>query len=303
MTEPDTTAGEPLLAIRDLTVRYGSGADATVAVDRAALTLDRGEHVAIVGESGSGKTTLALAIAGLLPLEGVERTTESFRFAGTDVVRVQKHTIPYRTRDMSMVFQDAMTSLDPVAAIGSQFTDVLRGVRRVSRREARTLTVEWLGKVGLPDGERVLKLRPYELSGGMRQRVMLALALCSEPKLLIADEPTSALDASLSRDVMDLLRDMTHRTDASLLVVSHDIELCRMYVDRIVVMYHGRIVDVVRADRVEQDARHPYTLALTECVPTLDSARLRRLPTLSDEARAEFDRVDTAPKVPETVSA
>jgi ABC-type glutathione transport system ATPase component len=291
--EPDTSrpAVDPLLAVRDLTVRYGSGADGTVAVHRATLTIERGEHVAIVGESGSGKTTLALAVAGLLPPEGVERTTESFRFAGVDVVGGRRHAVPHRTPGMSMVFQDAMTSLDPVATIGSQFTDVLRGVRRVARREARALTIEWLGKVGLHDADRVLKLRPYELSGGMRQRVMLALALCSEPELLIADEPTSALDASLSRDVMDLLRDMTQRTDASLLVVSHDIELCRMYVDRIVVMYHGRIVDVVRADRVEQDATHPYTLALTRCVPTLDSARLRRLPTLSAAARAEFDRI------------
>jgi ABC-type dipeptide/oligopeptide/nickel transport system ATPase component len=291
--EPDTSrpAVDPLLAVRDLTVRYGSGADGTLAVHRATLTIERGEHVAIVGESGSGKTTLALAVAGLLPLEGVDTTTQSFRFAGTDVVRGPRHAVPHRTPGMSMVFQDAMTSLDPVATIGSQFTDVLRGVRRVSRREARSLTVDWLGSVGLHDAERVVKLRPYELSGGMRQRVMIALALCSEPKLLIADEPTSALDASLSRDVMDLLRDMTQRTGASLLVVSHDIELCRMYVDRIVVMYHGRIVDVVRADRVEQDATHPYTLALTECVPTLDSARLHRLPTLSDAARAEFDRI------------
>lgn len=289
---PETPADEPLLAVRDLTVRYGGG---DPAVDRASLRIERGEHVAIVGESGSGKTTLALAVAGLLPLENTERTYDSFRFAGEDVVRVQKHLVPQRTPGMSMVFQDAMTSLDPVATIGSQFTDVLRGVRRVGRREARALTVEWLGKVGLGgignDAERVLTLRPYELSGGMRQRVMLALALCSEPTLLIADEPTSALDASLSRDVMDLLLDMTHRTGAGLLVVSHDIELCRMYVDRIVVMYHGRIVDVVRAKHVEEDATHPYTLALTECVPTLESSRLRRLPSLSDEARAEFDRI------------
>jgi ABC-type glutathione transport system ATPase component len=292
------TSGEPLLAVRDLTVRYGGG---DPAVDRAAMIIGRGEHVAIVGESGSGKTTLALALAGLLPLEGVERTSEFFRFAGADVVRVQKHLIPHRTRGMSMVFQDAMTSLDPVASVGRQFTDVLRGVRRVGRREARALAVEWLGKVGLHDAERILGLRPYELSGGMRQRVMIALALCSEPQLLLADEPTSALDASLSRDVMDLLRDMTHRTGASLLVVSHDIELCRLYVDRIVVMYHGRIVDTVRADRVEEDATHPYTLALTQCVPTLESSTLRRLPTLSDEARAEFDRV--VPEVREAMSA
>jgi peptide/nickel transport system ATP-binding protein len=287
-------ADHALLTVQDLTVRYRTGADRTVAVDRASLSVGRGEHVAVVGESGSGKTTLALAIAGLLPVAGVERTAESFRFDGAEVQRPARHPIPHRTPGMSMVFQDAMTSLDPVATVGAQFTGVLRGVRRVGRRESRTLTLEWLGRVGLRDAERVLKLRPYELSGGMRQRVMLALALCSEPRLLIADEPTSALDAALSRDVMDLLRDMTRRTDASLLVVSHDIELCRTYVDRIVVMYHGRIVDACRVDRIEQDATHPYTLALTECVPTLESARLHRLPTLSDAARGELEQAVSA---------
>lgn len=192
-----------------------------------------------------------------------------------------------------MVFQNAMTSLDPVATIGSQFADVLRGTARVKRREARSRAAQWLHSVGLKDSRRVLKLRPYELSGGMRQRVMLALAMCGEPKLLIADEPTSALDASISRDVMDLLRSMTERTGASLLIISHDIDLCRMYVDKVIVMYQGEIVDICAADRIEQEATHPYTLALTECVPTLESAKLHRLPTLDEALLA--DRLGVLP--------
>ncbi|SMH49506.1 peptide/nickel transport system ATP-binding protein [Rathayibacter oskolensis] len=285
---------DTLLTIQDAEVSYGSGPTRHVAVHDAAFSLERGEHVAIVGESGSGKTTLALAVAGLLTDPSVERRFGTFRFDGQDVVRGALRTVPHRTPGMSMVFQDAMTSLDPVATIGSQFTDVLRGVGSLGRRAAKQRATEWLQRVGLSDTERILKLRPYELSGGMRQRVMIALAICSEPKLLIADEPTSALDASVSRDVMDLLADMTQRTGASLLIVSHDIELCRMYVDRVIVMYHGRIVDICRADRIEEDATHPYTRALTACVPTLKTARMHRLPTLADQGRIDLDEAVSA---------
>lgn len=285
---------DPLLTIEGAEISYGSGPGRHIAVEDASFTLERGEHVAIVGESGSGKTTLALAVAGLLTAPTVQRSFDTFRFDDRDVVRGALHTVPHRTPGMSMVFQDAMTSLDPVATIGSQFTDVLRGVGALSRREAKARASQWLHRVGLTDTERILKLRPYELSGGMRQRAMIALAICSEPKLLIADEPTSALDASVSRDVMDLLADMTQRTGASLLIISHDIELCRMYVDRVIVMYHGRIVDICRADRIEEDATHPYTRALTACVPTLSSARLHRLPTLDDHGRMDLDEAVSA---------
>jgi peptide/nickel transport system ATP-binding protein len=272
-----------LLTVENLRVTYGSGDRQHVAVRGASFSIAPGERIAIVGESGSGKTTLALALAGLLTSPNAAVTFDKLVFDGTELPPRVIKTVPRRTPGMAMVFQDAMTSLDPVASIGSQFRDVLRGIGRLRRSAATAQAEDWLRRVGLHDVDRVLRLRPYELSGGMRQRVMVALAVCSGPKLLIADEPTSALDASVSRDVMDLLADMTEIEKASLLVVSHDIELCRMYVDRVIVMYHGEVVDICRADRIEEDATHPYTTALTACVPTLESSQLRKLPTLDDE--------------------
>ncbi|MDO8383961.1 MAG: ABC transporter ATP-binding protein [Microbacterium sp.] len=271
-----------LLDLRNLRVTYGTGAREHVAVVGASFALRRGERVAIVGESGSGKTTLALAIAGLLTTPSARVTSDELTFDGKTINRGRIRTVPVRTPGMTMVFQDAMTSLDPVTTIGRQFTDVLRGVSGLKRSAAQETARAWLRKVGLHDTERVLRLRPYELSGGMRQRVMIALAVCSRPRLLIADEPTSALDATISREVMDLLTDVTRQENASLLVVSHDIELCRMYVDRIIVMYHGAIVDICHAASIEQDATHPYTAALLACVPSLDAAHLETLPTLDD---------------------
>lgn len=286
-----STSTQALLSIEDASVFYPGTEGRVAAVTSASFSILPGQHVAIVGESGSGKTTLALAIAGLLTAAGAECEFDSFSFDGNELKRGKVPPIPYRTPGMAMVFQNAMTSLDPVSTVGSQFTDVIRGLAGVGRKEAKAKAVEWLTSVGLSDTSRILKLRPYELSGGMRQRVMLALAMCSEPRLLIADEPTSALDASVSRDVMDLLRTMTERTGASLLIVTHDIELCRMYVDKVIVMYCGEVVDICDADRIEEQATHPYTLALTACVPTLESANLRRLPTLDDTMKAAKARL------------
>jgi ABC-type dipeptide/oligopeptide/nickel transport system ATPase component len=282
-----TEHGRNLMTIENARVSYAGASGKVPAVKNVSFGIAPGEHVAIVGESGSGKTTLALAVAGLLAAGSAECDVDGFIFDGREIPRRRTTPIPHRTPGISMVFQNAMTSLDPVATVGGQFVDVMRGLSKVSRREAKRRAVEWLDSVGLRDGERILKLRPHELSGGMRQRVMLALAMCSEPKLLIADEPTSALDASVSRDVMDLIRSMTERTGASLLIVTHDIALCRMYVDKVIVMYHGEIVDICAANRIEEEATHPYTLALNECVPTLDSARLEWLPTLDEAMLAE----------------
>jgi peptide/nickel transport system ATP-binding protein len=288
VTEPTATREQQtprLLTVRGLDIVYGEGESAHHAVVDASFTVRQAERVGIVGESGSGKSTLTTAIAGLLTAQGARITARELSFDGSDLDRTARRGLPHRTRDMSMVFQDATTSLDPVATIGSQFTAVFRGLRKVSRREAHTLAADWLRRVGLHDTERVLRARPYELSGGMRQRVMVALALCSEPKLLIADEPTSALDASVSRVMMDLLTEITQRLGVALLIVTHDLDLVRRYTDRLIVMYHGRIVDDCASDRIADDARSPYTRALIDCVPTLADHDRERLQTLD----AAFD--------------
>jgi peptide/nickel transport system ATP-binding protein len=253
-------------------------------VNGADLDVSVGECVAIVGESGSGKTTLALAAAGLLTAQGVVVTADRMRFAGRDRDPAASRTVPHRIAGLSMVFQDAMTSLDPVAKVGAQFRAVLRGIGVKGRTEVRERTADWLRRVGLHEHERVVRARPHELSGGMRQRVMLALAMCSEPQLLVADEPTSALDASVSREVMDLLREVTRSRGTALLIVTHDVELCRRYADRVVVMLRGDVVDDCPTAQIDAPERASYTRNLLRCVPTLTSAGWHRLPTLSSEA-------------------
>ncbi|MDF2443435.1 MAG: peptide/nickel transport system ATP-binding protein, partial [Subtercola sp.] len=213
-------------------------------------------------------------------------------FDGVALDRSEQRQLPSRTPGISMVFQDAMTSLDPVWTIENQLRGVIRNQHRtdrvkLSRSAELALAKDWLRRVGLTDTSRVLGARPYELSGGMRQRVMLALALCARPALLVADEPTSALDVSLSRSTMDLLAELTRDEGVSLLIVSHDINLCLEYSDRTLVMYRGRLVEQGISGTLGHTATHPYTRGLLHCVPTLDSSDWEELPTLDSFLAAE----------------
>jgi peptide/nickel transport system ATP-binding protein len=282
-------AGEAVLVVEGLTVAYGNKDDAVVAVSDVSLTIERGERIALVGESGSGKTTLGLAIAGFLNRDNVQISSQKMEFEGKPLTRNTRSQLPLHTPGLSMMFQDAMTSLDPVWRVESQLKAVVRATEKVGRKELNDRCRYWLGRVGLTDTERVLRARPYELSGGMRQRVMLALALCGNPRLLIADEPTSALDASLSRDMMELLLELVEQSQTSLLIISHDIHLCQEYSDRTVVMYNGVAVEQGDSKTLERDAKHPYTIGLLRCIPTLDNAMSDELPTLASVAR-EMDR-------------
>jgi peptide/nickel transport system ATP-binding protein len=276
---------EPVLMVEDLSISYSTG---TTAVQDVSFTIGRGERVALVGESGSGKTTLGLAVAGFLTVPGVRIEARRLTVRGVDVATSSNSRLPVRTDGVAMVFQDAMTSLDSVWSIGSQLAAVLSNGRKRSRREIADLSRDWLRRVGLTDTERVLKAKPYELSGGMRQRVMIALALCSEPELLVADEPTSALDASLARTTMELLLELTSTVGTSLLIVSHDMELCAEFSDRVLVMHRGVMVDQAPSDALDAPERHPYTRGLLECIPTLDKARLHHLPTLDEATIASW---------------
>lgn len=274
----DQERGDALLEVRDFSVDYAAG---TRAINGANLDIRPGERVAIVGESGSGKTTLALAVAGFLRADDLAAVEGTITFEGREQTPAQAHRIPSRTPGISMVFQDAMTSLDPVWSIGSQLRAVLKADGSTPRRELDAAARDWLIRVGLHDTERVMKSRPYELSGGMRQRVMIALSLCASPRLLIADEPTSALDASLARGTMDLLVELVEATGVSLLIVSHDIHLCLEYADSLVVMYRGDVVEQGPSRRLAEQAEHPYTQGLLHCVPTLENAGSEELPTLA----------------------
>ncbi|MBY4275500.1 ABC transporter ATP-binding protein [Rhodococcus fascians] len=275
--------GRPVLGVEDLTVTYGTGDSAVVAVKKASFEIAPGERVALVGESGSGKSTLAMTIAGLIDVSA-GATIESTRleFEGKSAQPSTGRSVPRRTDGIAMVFQDAMTALDPVWTIGGQFKHVLAGVGVTRKRERVDLTEHWLNKVGLSDTRRVMRSRPYELSGGMRQRVMTALALCGSPRLLIADEPTSALDASLARGTMELLQNLTQEQGTALLIVSHDIKLSLEFSDTMLVMYRGELVEQKPSAAIAATATHPYTKGLLGCVPTLANRSATRLPVLRD---------------------
>lgn len=281
-TESIYTAAQPALSARDVTVRYRGSS--TAAVENVSLDIAPGERIALVGESGSGKTTFGLAAAGFLD-ESTQVSAAKLDIDGTSVLDRKHHRIPRRTPGLSMIFQDAMTSLDPVFTIGSQIGAVVRG-SGVPRKEVRDRSRHWLSRVGLTDTARVLAAHPRELSGGMRQRAMIAIALAGSPRLLIADEPTSALDAALARSTMQLLVELSSSNEAALLMISHDIALCREFSDRTVVMYRGVAVEQIASADLTTKAQHPYTQGLVQCVPTLASAELDELPTLDWEPAA-----------------
>lgn len=265
----------PLVNAEDLQVFYGNFR----AVNGATFTINPGERVALVGESGSGKTTLAMAVAGMLTDPSVRVEAEVLTFAGQPISQ-PKSALPTITDGISIVFQDAMTSLDPTWKIGGQLEAVLRNRKGLGRKAAKVAAADWLRRVGFSDPERVMKLRPYELSGGMRQRAMIAVAVCGGPKLLVADEPTSALDATLSRMTMDLLKELAEESGAALLIVTHDLHLCLEYADEVCVMRNGDVVEYDTAEALKAAPKHPYTRGLLACVPTIDSSDLEFLPTL-----------------------
>lgn len=274
-----------LLDVTSLTVVYPTPRGPFTAVEDFSLVMSPGERVAIVGESGSGKTNSAMAIAGFLD-PTAQVSVERMMFGDTNLGSRTRSVLPVRIPGIAVVFQDAMTSLDPVWKIGSQMRSVIRNNTKLSRKAADAEAVQWLQKVGLNDTERVMRSRPYELSGGMRQRVMIALALCAKPSLLIADEPTSALDASLSRELMQLMVSLAEEFGTAMLVISHDIALCSEFTDRTIVMKAGRVVEELPSATIADAARDPYTQGLLACIPTLDSALLDRLPTMNTYAGA-----------------
>jgi peptide/nickel transport system ATP-binding protein len=277
MSAPLRTATSPMLQLKNLSVSY----DGKPAVENVTFSISSGQRYAIIGESGSGKTTVCMAISGFLP-RNATISSEERSFQGVPIgATKQKTLIAPRVPGVVTIFQDAMSSLDPVATIGKQFTAVLNGVRRTSGKEAIERSESILRSVGLHDVDRIWKSSAAKLSGGMRQRVMIALALAAEPQLVIADEPTSALDASLARETMEVLSTLTATTGAALLIVSHDIALCARYVDHLVVMRGGRVVEsMTPAELVASAPGSGYGRGLLDSIPTLQNWDVDRLRTI-----------------------
>ena len=240
------------------------------------FALEQGETLAIVGESGCGKSASALALTRLLP--PTAKVGGSIRFLGEDILTMTEQQLQeVRGRQIAMVFQDPMSSLNPVRTIGVQMDEMLRVHLNLNRRQARARSVELLASVGIPSPARQMSVYPHELSGGMRQRVMIAMGLSCEPKVLVADEPTTALDVSIQAQILELLRRITEVSRTSLLMVSHDLSVVAGLADRIAVMYAGEIVEVGPTARVFDHPRHPYTLGLLACIPRLDFPRTESL--------------------------
>jgi oligopeptide transport system ATP-binding protein len=268
----------PLLEIRDLHTEFRTGAGVVRAVDGVSFSVDPGETVAIVGESGSGKSVSAMSILRLIPDPPGRITGGEIMFAGRDLMGLDEAAMrQIRGGDIGMVFQEPMTSLNPVLTIGRQLTEGLEQHRGMQRDAAGRRAIELLSLVGIADPARRLKQYPHQLSGGMRQRVMIAIALACEPKLIIADEPTTALDVTIQAQILELMKRLTQQFNVALIIITHNLGVVARYANRVNVMYAGRIVESGTAHAIYHDPRHPYTVALLRSVPRLDLPRQMRL--------------------------
>ena len=267
-----------LLDVRNLHTEFRTGAGVVRAVDGVSYTVDPGETVAIVGESGSGKSVGAMSILRLIPDRPGRITEGQILFAGRDLVGLSPDEMrKVRGGEIGMVFQEPMTSLNPVLTIGRQITETLEQHRGADRATADRRAVELLSLVGISDPERRLRQYPHQLSGGMRQRIMIAVALTCEPKLIIADEPTTALDVTIQAQILELMAELTRRLNVALVIITHNLGVVARYAQRVNVMYAGRLVESGPAAAVYGDPRHPYTMALLRSVPRLDKPRQARL--------------------------
>jgi len=270
-----------LLEIRDLGVRFETHHGSVRAVTELSYELDEGETLGLVGESGSGKSVSSLAVLGLIPQPPGVVDAGRVRFDGRDLLALSPKALrAIRGNEISMIFQDPMTSLNPLLTVGRQLTEVLEVHRGVGRREARRRCAEGLGDVGIPNPEARLDAFPHELSGGMRQRVMIAMALLCKPKLLFADEPTTALDVTIQAQILELMGDLRERHGMAIVLITHDLGVVAGMCDRVHVMYAGRLVEVAETRALFHDPQHPYTRGLLRSVPNLKSDPDERLASI-----------------------
>ena len=267
-----------LLEVKNLTTQCFTTAGTVHAVDNVSFDVNEGETVAVVGESGCGKSVSALSILRLIPWPPGKIVGGSIQFAGRDLLALNDNEIrTVRGREISMVFQEPMTSLNPVLSIGLQLTETMEHHLAISHGEAHKRAVELLTMVGISEPERRLSQYPHHLSGGMRQRVMIALALSCEPKLIIADEPTTALDVTIQAQILELMKDLTKQMGVALIVITHNLGVVARYADRVNVMYAGKMIEMGNARDIYHDPHHPYTLGLLASVPRMDQPRGSRL--------------------------
>ncbi len=262
---------EPLLRVTGLKTQFNTEEGIVKAVDGVSFDIQAGEILGLVGESGCGKSVSALSILRLIPNPPGKIVSGEVIFEGEDMREMSESEIRHvRGNKIAMIFQEPMTSLNPVLTIGRQITETLELHMKMNRRAATDRAVELLTMVGIPDARARIGDYPHQFSGGMRQRVMIAMALSCDPKLLLADEPTTALDVTIQAQILDILTRLTHELGTAVIIITHNLGVVARYAARVNVMYAGKIVESANADELYRNPRHPYTLGLLKSVPRLD---------------------------------
>ncbi|MFC5587976.1 ABC transporter ATP-binding protein [Sporosarcina soli] len=262
---------EPLLTVQNLNTHFFTDNGVVRSVDGVTFTVNEGETIGIVGESGSGKSVTALSIMHLLPYKIGKVVDGSIMFGNEDLVQLtEKKMRKIRGNDIAMIFQEPMTSLNPGFTIGNQIGEAIRLHKKLSRKEAKKRSVELLKEVGIPGAEQMVDEYPHKLSGGMRQRVMIAMALACNPKILIADEPTTALDVTIQAQILELIQKLKRESNTSILMITHDLAVVSEICDRVIVMYAGRVIEEADVTTLFESPAHPYTKGLIDSMPSLE---------------------------------
>ena len=272
---------EPLLSVKDLSIEFKTDKGVIRAVDNISFEVGHGETLGIVGESGCGKSITALSILGLIPRPAGYIASGSIKYKGQELVGLSESAYrKVRGEEISMIFQEPMTALNPVFRIGNQMTEVIRLHQKLSRREARKKAIEMLEIVGIPAASTRIDEYPHQLSGGMRQRVMIAMALSCGPGLLLADEPTTALDVTTQAQVMEELKRLQDTFKMAVILVTHDLGVIAETCRRVLVMYCGQVVEGASVEDLFAHPRHPYTTGLLDSIPKIRDTKLKELPTI-----------------------
>ncbi|HEX2608911.1 MAG TPA: ATP-binding cassette domain-containing protein, partial [Flavisolibacter sp.] len=297
----------PLLQIKNLSIDFVTENRTTHAVSDISLEVNRGEIVALVGESGSGKSVTSLSLLKLLPQPPAVYAGGNLLFSDDGTTAIDLLQVPdnqmqsIRGRKIAMIFQEPMTSLNPVMRCGKQVMEALIQHKRLTATEARRQTIEWFARVQLPDPERLFDRYPHQLSGGQKQRVMIAMALCCKPSLLICDEPTTALDVTVQKAILELIKELQQELNMGVIFITHDLGVVKEIADKVAILYRGKIVEADTATALFQSPQHTYTRALIACRPALHP-KGERLPVVSDftePGKSQNIKVKAAAKPPE----